>query len=125
MKKTALEQTTRGASTISLGALLSAIVLSFAATPAASAFTTDAANKKMVSDGSFGDTAAAIAAVKGKNEDGWVVTVGEPGGTYTWPNQMVINVGRDFTIQGASSTVPTTIKSTFNGPIGIWVDAGV
>ena len=125
MKTTAIEQTKRGASRIGVGALLSAIVLSFGTAPTASAFTTDAAKKTMVSDGSFGDTAAAIAAAKGKNEDGWVLTVGEPGGTYTWPNQMVINLGRDFTIQGASSTVPTTIKSTFNGPIGIWVDAGV
>lgn len=90
----------------------------------ASAFSLQAAQKKIFSDGSYNDTAAAVADVRSRNENGWILTVGQPGGSYTWSEQLTINVGRDFTIQGASPTVLTQIRSTYSGAIAIFVDAG-
>jgi hypothetical protein len=96
----------------------------FTAAPLASAFTTDEGRKTMQSDGSYADTAAAVVAARTKAQDGWVLTVGEPGGSYTWPSQLVVDVRQDFTIQGASSANPTKINSTFAGWAGIYINAG-
>jgi hypothetical protein len=78
----------------------------------------------ITSDGSYSDTAAAVAYVAGKNQGGWVLTVGAPGITYNWANMLVIGIPYTFTIQGASSDNRPTI--IFSAPVrtGIYIGAG-
>lgn len=72
------------------------------------AYTANDGAKTILSDGSVLDTDAAITYVKGKAEDGWVLTVGGAGGTYTWLAADLYALGVDvpynFTMQGASPT---------------------
>jgi hypothetical protein len=58
----------------------------------------------IASDGSYADTMAALAYVTGKNQDGWVLTIGSPGVTYTWPGTLAIAPTGKLTIQGASDS---------------------
>jgi hypothetical protein len=71
------------------------------------------------SDGSYLDTSLAVAYVQSKAQDGWVLTVGAPGGSYTWNNALVINIPNVFTIQGASTNNRPTITVNYASAPGI------
>jgi hypothetical protein len=79
------------------------------ASHAAIAFTANDGAKTISTDGSFGDTTNAVAYVDAKNQDGWVVTVGSAGGSYTWSSPFNFNIGKQWVIQGASSDNRPTI----------------
>jgi hypothetical protein len=66
------------------------------------AFTAIDTNKTIRTDGTYSDTTNGIAYVKAKAQDGWVMTVGTAGGSYTWIHQCDVNIANTFTIQGAS-----------------------
>jgi hypothetical protein len=78
-------------------------VLLLGSIPVCYAFTADNVKMTVVTDGSYSDTTNAIAYVKGKAQDGWVMTVGIPGGSYTWTRQCDIKITNTFTMQGASA----------------------
>lgn len=80
--------------------------------------------KTISSDGSYLDTSSAIVYVTAKSQDGWVLTVGAPGATYTWTNALVFAMPNIFTIQGASTNNRPTI--VLAGPVrtGIYFAAG-
>lgn len=80
------------------------------------AFDADNAAKTIRSDGSMTDTKNAISYVKARSQEGWVLTVGEPGASYTWTGDVQVNVPRNFTFKGASPTNRPTITTTG----GIW-----
>jgi hypothetical protein len=62
------------------------------------------ANKTIQTDGSNADTQAAIDYMTSKNQDGWVITVGSPGGVYTWTDTPAVSpFGHSYTLQGAGS----------------------
>jgi hypothetical protein len=86
------------------------IPLIFVSVDTGFAFTANDGNKTISSDGSLSDTQAAVNYVAGKNADGWVLTVGAAGGSYTWNSVATVNVPHTFTIQGASSSNRTTIN---------------
>lgn len=74
--------------------------------------TADDPTKTATSDGTLADTEAAIAYIDAKNEDGWVLTIGSAGGSYTWDTTLSVSVEHVFTIQGASPSNRPTITST-------------
>ncbi|HEX4350596.1 MAG TPA: hypothetical protein VH251_09415 [Verrucomicrobiae bacterium] len=70
-------------------------------------------SKTVLSDGSYSDTSQAVGYALGKNQGGWVVTVGAAGGTYVWTSGLVVGANYPITIQGASPTSrPTIIFNT-------------
>jgi len=72
------------------------------------AYTKDDAAKKATSDGSLSDTQNALNYINGRNEDGWVLTVGSPGGSYNWSGGLQIPSGRSITLEGAGTYSPDT-----------------
>ena len=86
-------------------------------------FNTNSASKTVSTDGSYTDTAAAVASVTRKDEDGWTVTIGSPGGSYTWPTMLDINMPHVVTIQGASSTDRPTITINATTGFGVFIAA--
>jgi hypothetical protein len=74
------------------------------------------------SDGSYLDTSLAVAYVQSKAQDGWVLTVGAPGGSYAWNNALVINIPHVFTIRGADTNNRPTITVTCPSAPGIILD---
>lgn len=90
----------------------------------AAAFQANDSAETISSDGSYADTAAAVAYAIGKAQNGWVVTVGTAGGSYTWTNQLLIGPQNSITLQGASPSNRPTV--TFAGPVrsGIYIGAG-
>ncbi len=89
-------------------------VLTILCCSSARAFNADNAAKTVRSNGTATDTQAAINYANGKNQDGWVVTIGEPGGSYVWSaaDLYVIRIGGNntITLQGASPTNRPTIS---------------
>ncbi len=85
-------------------------------------YTSNNDTKAVLSDGSFDDTAAAVAYVSQRNEDGWIVTIGSAGGAYTWPQMLNVSVQHAFTLQGASPSVRPTITSTATSGFGVYVN---
>lgn len=81
----------------------------------------DDAAKTYTTDGSLSDTQTAVDYVDAKNEDGWVITVGSVGGSYTWTGQLTVSIEHAVTIQGASPSNRPTITSTYSGDPGISV----
>jgi hypothetical protein len=73
------------------------------------AYTANDPGQTISSDGSYADTTAALAYVAAKKQDGWVMSVGSPGGSYVWTNTVTIAVTNIFTFQGASPTNRPTI----------------
>lgn len=65
--------------------------------------------KTISTDGSYSDTTNAMAYVVNKAQDGWVMTVGAAGGSYTWTNTANLTCTNLFTIQGGASGNPTWI----------------
>jgi len=86
-------------------------------------FNTNSASKTVSTDGSYTDTAAAVASVANKNEDGWTVTIGSPGGAYTWPTMLDITIPHVVTIQGASSTDRPVITVNATTGFGVFISA--
>jgi hypothetical protein len=79
-------------------------------------FSANDASKTIASNGSLADTQAALNYVASKAQDGWVLTVGAAGSSYTWSGAWLkINIPHVFTMQGASPTNPPTITSTYAG----------
>lgn len=72
-------------------------------TLAAGAYNANDSTQVVFTDGSYQDTSKAVAYAAGKGQDGWVVTVGSPGGVYTWNNSLVMGMNNAITIQGAST----------------------
>ena len=72
-------------------------------------------------DGSYSDTAQALGYVAGKNQDGWVVTVGLPGGVYVWTNSLVCGASRTVTIQGANPAKRTQVLFNTAAYSGMYV----
>lgn len=89
-------------------------VLLFSTTLLHGIIANDAA-KTVSSDGSISDTQAAVNYVDAKNADGWVLTVGSAGASYTWGSQLSINISHVTTIKGASATNRPTITSAAGG----------
>ncbi|MBA3353342.1 MAG: hypothetical protein H0U23_13150, partial [Blastocatellia bacterium] len=89
-------------------------VLTILCCSSARAFNADNAAKTVRSDGTVADTQAAINYMNGKNQDGWVVTIGEPGGSYVWSatemNSIQVGGEKTYTLQGASPTNRPTIS---------------
>lgn len=87
------------------------------------AYQANDAAQTVSSDGSFSDTSQALAYVSGKNQNGWILTVGAPGGTYVWTNTLTIGVPGTVTVRGASTNNRPTI--VFAGPVhsGIYINA--
>ncbi|MGA2243436.1 MAG: hypothetical protein ABSH48_00440 [Verrucomicrobiota bacterium] len=77
----------------------------------------------VISDGSYADTARAVAYAIGQAQNGWVVTVGAAGGTYTWTNGLVIGLANSITIQGADPINRPTIIFTGTIRSGIYISA--
>lgn len=73
--------------------------------------------KTIATDGSQADTASALAYVKGKAQDGWVMTVGTAGSTYVWTSGLAVDVPYNFTMQGTSASNRPSV--TTNGAISI------
>lgn len=88
------------------------------------AYQANDATKTISSDGSWLDTSAAVTYATAKNQDGWVLTVGAPGGSYVWPNVLPIGSANVFTIQGASTNNRPTIIFTTTGNSGIYMGLG-
>src|SRR6516162_9745883 len=65
--------------------------------------------KTITSDGSYLDTSLAVGYVVAKNQPGWFLAVGAPGGTYVWNSELVIGMPNTFTIAGASTNNRPTI----------------
>ncbi len=65
--------------------------------------TVNTTTKTGTTDGSYTDTQHAIDYVDARNEDGWVITVGAAGGSYTWASAptMASTFVHSVTIQGA------------------------
>lgn len=99
---------------------LSIILLLFA--HSAFAFNADDGAKTILTDGTSSDTIAARDYVDGKNQDGWVMTVGSAGGSYTWAAGISFNIGQTWTIQGASASnrplITTGDTCTITGAAG-------
>lgn len=79
-------------------------------------YVADDGAKTIVTDGTQSDTQAAVTYVDGKNQDGWVMTIGTAGGSYTWTSavNMASTFVHSFTIQGAGgSGNRTTITADF------------
>jgi hypothetical protein len=72
-------------------------------------------------DGSYSDTAQALGYVAGKNQDGWVITVGAPGGVYVWTNTLVCGATKTVTLQSASPTQRSQILFDTSAYAGIYV----
>jgi hypothetical protein len=62
--------------------------------------------KTISTDGSLADVQAAVTYMVGKAQDGWVITIGVDGGSYTWTNTLTIpsTFNQVYTITGAGST---------------------
>lgn len=81
------------------------------------AYNANNATLQITSDGSYADTAAAVAYVQSLSQDGWILTVGSSGGTYSWTNTLVINIPNVFTMRGAdTNNRPTITVSCPSGP---------
>jgi hypothetical protein len=81
------------------------------------AFSANDGAKTVTSDGSASDTNAAVAYIDGKNADGWVLTIGQPNGNYSWGSDVNFGIkDQTWRVQGASpSERPTiTISSQCN-----------
>lgn len=87
----------------------------------AQAYSANDSAKTISTDGSYADTTNALDYVTRKTEDGWVMTVGTAGGTYTWSTNLSFSIPQRFTLQGASSNNPPVITfgSSFSGSDGI------
>ncbi|HEX9048379.1 MAG TPA: hypothetical protein VF988_15235 [Verrucomicrobiae bacterium] len=86
------------------------------------AYSANDSAKTITSDGTYGDTTGAVAYVLGKGQDGWVITVGAPGGVYTWTNAIIIGTTNTLTLQGASPTSRVTaVFDTPSANSGIYV----
>jgi len=101
-------------------ALLLLLLTAFGVNPA-SAYTANDGAKTILTDGSYSDTVAAETYVDNKNEDGWVITIGNAGGAYSWASALTINIDHNVTIQGASSISRPTITMTHNSNAGITI----
>jgi hypothetical protein len=88
------------------------------------AYQANNAAETITSDGSYADTAQAVAYALGMAQDGWVLTVGAPGGTYNWTNALIIGTSNIFTIQGASANNRPTIILNTTANSGIYIGAG-
>jgi hypothetical protein len=99
---------------------LAALLLIFSG-PRTYGFSAIDTNLTIATDGTVTDTAAALAYIADKNQDGWVVTIGLPGAHYTWPIPLTISLPHVVTIQGASAANPPTITSTSAGGFGIMI----
>jgi hypothetical protein len=63
-------------------------VLLFGLTSWGVAYTKDDVTKTATSDGSLSDTQSALSYIDGRNEDGWVLTVGSSNGSYSWGSSL-------------------------------------
>lgn len=90
-------------------------ILVLLASVTAYAYTANDSLKTISTDGSYSDTTNACQYVQVKNQDGWVMTVGSPGGSYTWTNYIDFPQGHSFTFQGAATNNRPTITSTIDG----------
>lgn len=88
------------------------------------AFQVTNATQTIASDGSYADTAAAMAYASSLAQDGWVLDVGSAGGVYSWTNALVINATRKFTFQGADPANPATIYLNTTANSGIYCGLG-
>jgi hypothetical protein len=84
------------------------------------AYQANDAAQAVLSDGSYADTAQAVAYAAGKGQDGWVVTVGVPGGTYVWSSSLILGMNNSITIQGASTNNRPTIIFNTGANSGIY-----
>ncbi|MDR3561592.1 MAG: hypothetical protein P4N59_09180 [Negativicutes bacterium] len=84
------------------------------------AYQANDATQVIFTDGSYLDTSKAVAYATGKGQDGWVVTVGAPGGVYTWTNSLVMGLLNSITIQGASTNNRPTIIFNTSANSGIY-----
>jgi len=87
------------------------------------AFQANDVSMTAVTDGSYLDTSLAVAHAIGKAQDGWVITVGAPGGTYNWTNELVVGSPNAITIQGASTNNRPTINFVGAVRSGIYINA--
>jgi hypothetical protein len=71
-------------------------------------YTKDDVAKTAVSDGSLADTQNALNYIIGRAQDGWVLTVGSAGGSYSWNSSLQIPAGRTITLRGAGTYSPDT-----------------
>ena len=94
---------------IKMKTLLFTALFAFGAIFSGQAYTANDSGQTISSDGSYADTTAALAYVAAKKQDGWVMSVGSPGGAYVWTNTVTITVSNLFTFQGASPTNRPTI----------------
>jgi hypothetical protein len=84
------------------------------------AYTVDDNARTASSDGTRQDTIDMEAYVDGKNQDGWVMTIGSASGNYSWGTGTVtFDVNHDCTIQGASAVNRPTITITHSSATGI------
>lgn len=74
------------------------------------AYTADDGAKTILTSGTASDTTNAVAYVDAKNEDGWVMTIGSAGGSYTWSIDVNFNIGQTWTVKGASDSDRPTIS---------------
>jgi hypothetical protein len=87
------------------------------------AYQVNNAAQTITTDGSYADTSQALAYISGQGQDGWVVTVGSPGGVYTWTNTLPYGAGNSVIIQGASPTSRPQIMINTAGYSGIFISA--
>ena len=88
------------------------------------AYNANDAAKTVSSDGSYSDTAQAIAHAVGKAQDGWTVFVGSPGGSYTWTNQLIFSTANVLTLSGGSTNNRPTIIFSAPTRSGIYLGMG-
>jgi hypothetical protein len=86
----------------------------------ACAFTANDAAKTITSDGSHTDTQAALDYIDGKNQEGWVLTVGTAGASYTWTAAvgMASTSNHGLTITSAGGAANKTIITADRGVVG-------
>jgi hypothetical protein len=101
--------------------LTAALLLGMALT--GRAFQANDTAQTVASDGSYADTAGAVAYAIAKAQNGWVVTVGAAGGSYTWTNGLVIGLGNSLTIQGADTNSRPTIVFAGQTRAGLYFSA--
>ncbi len=87
------------------------------------AFQANDVAQTVLSDGSYSDTSKAAAYALGKGQDGWALTVGAAGGSYTWTNVLVLGTTNLFTIQGASTNNRATIIFNTTASSGLYVNS--
>lgn len=99
-------------------------VVQFLLFSSAFAYSPNDTARTITSDGSLGDTQAAVNYTVAKRQDGWVLTVGQPGGAYTWGSNLTISSSNQLTIQGASPVNRPTITITVSTGAAIGLKCG-